>query len=128
RPALATSSDRAPYDSARVETPAREEGLDARLTAPQLDERAHRVERSAATEQRAPEPLARLAVQPAVLLEPLDRVRVEHLGPDVGVVRGRVPAPEGVVEVRRAVARRHEIESDPRALEGCRLERLDVLD
>ena len=33
------------------------------------------------------ERVAVLAAQPAVLLEPLDRVGVEHLGPDVGVVR-----------------------------------------
>ena len=66
--------------------------------------------------------------QAAVLAEPLDRVGVEDLGPDVRVVPGRVAAGEDVVEVGGPVPGRHRGVVDAGTLQGGRLERLDLLD
>ena len=68
-------------------------------------EHLHRVRLPPTAEQPLAEPLAVAAAQPAVLVEPLDHVRVEHLAPDVGVVARVVPAGEDVLEVGAAVAR-----------------------
>ena len=84
--------------------------------------------RPAARQQPRAERVAVRALQAAVLAEPLDGVGVEHLGPDVRVVAGRVAAAEDVVEVGRAVARRHRREVDAGRSQRGRLERLDLLD
>ena len=72
---------------------------DLRVAAAELAVGLHRVDRAAAGEQprRNASPFARS--QPAVLVEPLDGVGVEHLAPDVGVVAGAVAAGEDVGEV-----------------------------
>src|SRR5690606_35514149 len=89
---------------ARREAAALEQRLDARLVTRELAEQVERLGASAARQQQRAEAVAVLAREPAVLPEPLDGVRIEHLRPDVRVVRGSIAA-EDVAEVRRAIAR-----------------------
>src|SRR6187455_3151377 len=75
-----------------VEPAPLEQWLDARLAPAELHVQALGLLRAAARKQRVAEALAVGALEPAVLLEPLDRVGVEDLAPDVGVVAGRIAA------------------------------------
>src|SRR3954451_24083947 len=59
------------------QTPADQQRLDDRVAAAQVTEPLHRVDRPPAREQLPAERVAVLAPQPAVLPEPLDRVRVQ---------------------------------------------------
>src|SRR3546814_816310 len=66
--------------------------LHARVLAAEVAVQGGEVDGVAAREDLVAEDLAVLAGQAAVLLEPFERVVVEHLGPEVGVVAGRVAA------------------------------------
>src|SRR5690606_22603147 len=115
----------------RRETAPLEERGDVGVAAAQLAVAAQRVGAVPPGEEGFPEPPARRAADRAVPVprgvgaEPLDRVRVEHLAPDVGVVAGVVAPAEGVVEVRRAVARRDERVGDARLRQCPPVELLD---
>src|SRR5436190_4780261 len=67
-----------------------EQRLDARLAPAELHVEVHRLLRSAARKHHVAEALAVGALEPAVLLEPFERVGVDHLGPQVRVVAGRI--------------------------------------
>src|SRR5690606_23243608 len=73
-----------------VQAAAFEEGLDVGGVAGEVLEQFQRVLAAALRQQGGAEVVAVGAAQAAVVLEPLHRVRVQHLGPDVGVVAGRV--------------------------------------
>ena len=62
-----------------------------------------------------------------MLLEPRERVVGQHLGPQVGVVTGRVAVAPDVLEVAGTVARRHVAEVDVVLLQRVGLERVGVL-
>ena len=74
-------------------------------------------------EQAFSEPLTVHSLQAPVLTEPLHRIGVEHLAPDVRVVAGAVAAREDMREIGRRVAGRDDgvVESD--VAEGGCLER-----
>ena len=91
----------------RREPALEEQRLDARVAAAERAIQRGGVLRPAARKDHVAEALAVLARHPAVLLEPGVRVVVEHLGPEIRVVAGRVAAAPDVREVRRAIARRH---------------------
>jgi hypothetical protein len=87
-----------------------EERLDARVSAAKRAvERSHFL-RVPAREDHVAEALAILARHPAMLFEPLERVVVQYLTPQVCIVSRAVTAAPDVGEVARAVARRHEWE------------------
>ena len=67
------------------------------------------------------------AREPAILLEPSVRVVVQHDGPLIGVVAGRVSVRPDVQEIARAVARRHIRKIRARPLQRLRLEFVDIL-
>ena len=106
----------------------RQQRRDLGVAAAEVAVRLERILRSADAQQTRAETVAVLAREPAVLAEPLDRVGVEHLAPDVRVVAGAVAAREHVREVGRRVARRHGgvVEADVGECRG--LERGDVVD
>ena len=108
------------------ETPTLEQRLDLGIPPSEVAVRLERVLRTADPEQAVAEAVAVRAREPAVLAEPLDRVGVEHLAPDVGVVAGAVAAREHVREVGRRVAGRHRGVVEADVGEGGRLERGDV--
>src|SRR3546814_15371624 len=72
--------------------------LDVRLVPGEVHEQLRGVLAAAARQQRVAEAVAVLALQAAVVLDPLRGVRVQHLRPDVRVVARRIPAHD-VVEV-----------------------------
>ena len=75
------------------------------------------------------EPVPVGAGQPAIFLEPLEGVVVEHLCPEIGVIAGCVPVAPDVHEVTRAVPGRHGREVDViAALQRLGLESVGVLE
>src|SRR5688572_7181397 len=107
-------------EASGCEAAALQQGLDVSIPPPEVAVGLERILRAADPEKPLPEPLAVLARQAAVLAEPLDRVRIEHLAPDVGVVARAVAAREDVREIRRRVAGRHHRVVEPDVGEsGC---------
>src|SRR5690242_4423827 len=60
-----------------------EQRLDLRRMAGEVLEQLHRIHAAALGQQRLAEVVAVLAAQSTMLAEPLLRVRIQHLGPDV---------------------------------------------
>ena len=67
------------------------------------------------------------ARQAAVVFEPLVRIVVEHLGPQVGVVAGGISAAPDVAEVARTVARRHVADREVRLFQRLGFELIRLL-
>ena len=108
----------APAGASPLKSAALEQRTDLRIAAAgEVPELPDRIFAAAAREQHLAETIAVLALQAAVLLDPLDGVRIEHFAPDVGVIAGRVAARERVREIRRPIARRHRCELNARFLE-----------
>ena len=85
-----------PRPAGLVQSPLLEQGLDLRLAAAEALVEDHRLLGAAALQDVVPEGLGRGRVEEARLLEGLEGVRVQDLGPDVAVVAGRVAAGEDV--------------------------------
>ncbi|MBG9885503.1 hypothetical protein ABE10_02645 [Bacillus toyonensis] len=111
-----------------AQTTALQERADLRVVSAEVAVGVAGVLRAAYSQQAFTEAVAVRASEPAVLPEPLDRVGVEHLAPDVGVVACAVAAREDVGEGGCGVSGRHRgiVQSDVR--ERCGLESLHVID
>jgi hypothetical protein len=101
-----------------VETAPLQERPDVRIGAGEVAEHDQRVLAAAAREDGLAETVAVGADQAAVLLEPLDAVGIEHLGPDVRVIARGVAAFEDVSEIGATVAWRHGGEVDAGPVQG----------
>src|SRR4029077_8583167 len=87
--------------------------LDVRIAAHKILEQAQRISRTTTTEQRLPEAIAILALQPSMFLDPFHAVGIEHFAPDVRVISSGISSGESVREIWTAIARWYRRKIDP---------------
>src|SRR3984957_18399980 len=89
-------------------------GVDGRrLAAPGLVN-AREILRIAERQNHAPKAFSIRGAQGTVILEPLVRVVIEHLRPQVGIVAGRITAAPDMAEVAGSISRRHGMDIEVR--------------